>query len=179
MTKTVVFFYYGLMKETFNRLIGDYFQQKRTIPDFVREYYPNDYASKDRAIRRYLTGEVVPQYSIARDLIDKMEIDISEDELIGVLDYSKTVRSTYTSYKHSYLFEKVSLREEELFKDSNYLSYEKQHLFTQRVNEIGEGNIKKYLIKLIEYDLEYNIESDFGNGSQKIKKSPRKGKQPG
>ena len=39
--------------------------------------------------------------------------------------------------------------------------YEKQRLFKDRVDEVTtDGNIREYLVKLIEYDLENNIEFD-------------------
>lgn len=166
-----MFFYYELMIETFGNLIKDYFKQKKTIPEFVRDnYLPGEYGTRDRTIRRYLTGEVVPQYNAARELVDKLGIEISEDDLMKILDYSRSERETNISYKHSYLFEKVSARTADLFKDSDYMEYEKRNMFDERVNEAGEGDIKKYLIKLIEYDLENYIDFEKSERFRKIEK---------
>lgn len=157
-----LFFYYGIMIETFSNLLRDYFKQKKSIPEFVRENYPlHEYQTKDRTIRRYLSGEVVPQYSAAKDLVDKLDISISEEDLIKILNYSKSERETVIDYKHSYIFEKISARSNDLFKDSDMTEYEKQRLFKDRVDEVTtDGNIREYLVKLIEYDLENNIEFD-------------------
>ncbi len=156
------------MIETFSNLIKDYFQDKKTIPEFVRENYPlNEEKTRDRAIRRYLSGEVVPQYSAARDLVDKLNIEISEEELMTVLNYSKTERETILDYKHSYLFEKISVRTGDIYKNSDIMEYERQRMFDERVGLVSGGNAKEYIIKLIEYDLQNEIDLDFGNGSQK------------
>ena len=40
-------------------------------------------------------------------------------------------------------------------------------MFTERVNEATAGDVKKYLIALVEYDLENRPENIFGNRSQK------------
>ncbi|MBQ6148477.1 MAG: hypothetical protein IJI83_02910 [Oscillospiraceae bacterium] len=156
------------MIESFSNLINQYFKQKKTIPEFVRENYsPHEYATKDRTIRRYLSGEVVPQYHAAKELVEKLDIEISENELMEILNYSRTERETNIDYKHSYLFEKISARTTDLFKDSDYLEYEIQNMFTERVNEATAGDVKKYLIALVEYDLENRPENIFGNRSQK------------
>ena len=91
------------MIESFSNLINQYFKQKKTIPEFVRENYsPHEYATKDRTIRRYLSGEVVPQYHAAKELVEKLDIEISENELMEILNYSRTERETNIDYKHSY-----------------------------------------------------------------------------
>ena len=166
------------MIETFSNLLREYFKQKKSVPEFVRDnYLPHEYQTKDRTIRRYLSGEVVPQYSAAKDLIDKLDINISEEDLITILNYSKSERETTIDYKHSYVFEKISARLSDLFKDSDMTEYEKQRMFDDRVNETTEGDIKKYLITLIEYDLENRPENIFGNGSQKSSNSDNEGEE--
>ena len=164
------------MIETFGKLIGEFFRQKKTIPEFVRENYPSsEERTKIRTIRRYLSEEVVPQYSAARELIDLLGIDISEEDLISILNYSRNEREASVNYKHSYLFEKISARVEDIFKNSDVMAYEKQNMFVSRVNEVADGNIKNYLIKLIEYDLENNVSfSEMGNGSPVIEDTQRK-----
>ena len=114
------------MLETFGRLIEQYFREKGSIPRF----------------------------SAAKELVDKLNIKISDEELLSILEFSASEKSVRVNYKHSYLFEKISLRTSDLYKDSGMMDHEIQNMFTERINDVSGGNIKEYLVNLIEYDLE-------------------------
>jgi len=149
------FSYHLVMLETFGRLIEQYFREKGSIPDFVRENYPsNEEAARIRTIRRYVSDEMVPRFSAAKELVDKLNIKISDEELLSILEFSASEKSVRVNYKHSYLFEKISLRTSDLYKDSGMMDHEIQNMFTERINDVSGGNIKEYLVNLIEYDLE-------------------------
>lgn len=74
---------------TFSEIMAGYFYKRGSLVRFVEEKYPNDNPrNKARVLMRYQTGERVPSFQDARDLLDEMKYDISDEELLEVLQHS-------------------------------------------------------------------------------------------
>lgn len=148
--------------ETFSKLIVNSFTDKNSITMFVRENYPEmdekQQISKIRNIRRYVESSVVPPYQVAKELLEKLEIDVSEDDLINILNYSKEERDADLRYKQTLFIENMNIKYDEIFVDMNLSLVDKERIIRDRINMIDvNDSIKKYVIKLIEKDVENGI----------------------
>ena len=148
--------------ETFSKLIVNSFTDKNSITLFVRTNYPEmdekQQISKIRNIRRYVESSVVPPYQVAKDILEKLEIDVSEDDLINILNYSKEERDADLRYKQTLFIENMNIKYDEIFVDMNLSLVDKERIIRDRINMIDvNDSIKKYVIKLIEKDVENGI----------------------
>lgn len=144
---------------TFNKLISESFLNHNSITLFVRKNYKHEdertQCSLIRSIRRYVEGSVVPSYSKARELLNALDIEISEQELMDMLDYSAIKKNTEIRYREPSFISALTIKYNELFQDRKLSISDKDDLIKERINEIcDKPNVKEYIIKLIENDLD-------------------------
>ena len=147
--------------KTFSELIASYFVFRTSILVFVKDNYKNltenEIKNKARLIRKYVNGSVVPNYVSARDITNKLKIDINERDLLDILEYSKNEKEVDEIY-NTYLIKNINIKYNEILIDKGMSYYDKQQLLQNRINKIcvnksGKQAEKEYLIKLIENDL--------------------------
>lgn len=148
-------YYFNNMIKTFSEIVSQKFMLKNTIPDFVRANFPNrNSENMIRMIRRYVSGEQVPPYNTAREILTKLGEKYNERELMDILEYSRTVRSTSIEYRQALIIDRLNIKYQDLFIGNNMSMADKDGQITKRIEETTKSKtIKEYVIRLIEKDL--------------------------
>lgn len=156
-----IFYNFDMKLETFSKLIADSFIDKKSIPLFVKDNFNDDEKTQKsiiRSIRRYVDGTVIPSYEKARELVDKLNIIINEQELMEVLEYSKTEKDLDVRYREPRCIVDLNIKYSELFKGRNLSISDKDRMLISRIESVcSKKSIKEYIIKLIENDLENGV----------------------
>ena len=131
-----------------------------------------------RSFQRYFKGERVPTYQIAKKILDAMNIQFSETDLMDMLNYSKVIlsennllrknneadvkRLMVSSYgvtddmQNKERIEKISFSPKDI--DIDAPDDMKESILNSRLVDLyGEYDIRKYIMDLVQLDLEKEI----------------------
>lgn len=104
---------------------------------------------KRTTLSTYLKGEVVPPYEKAKAILKIIGYEASEEELSGILEFSKENKKKSQAEKNK-IETKLFLRPNE-FGFENVVIFEE--VLTDRYTDKGFDNLNDYLIDLIQKDL--------------------------
>lgn len=145
---------------SFDEILNDALLSYESVPDFVRQNFPSTiFETKCRTIRRYQMCEVVPKYDAARDLLERLAVPCSEQELIAALTLSKEKRiKTSERYHEPLLIKQLNVRFSDFFKGQGYSIADKDVLVSERIHETTKnGTQTEYIVRLIEVDVNKRI----------------------
>lgn len=145
---------------TFSQILAGYFYKRGSLDAFVRENYPYENPfSKYCKIRRYITGERVPSYLDAKDLLDLLKYDIEEAELREILKVSKEEKTTV--YENDKFARRIDISYSELSKKTGIPKEDLILFLDSQLKEYNCENVKEYLTALILENIEgtYSIKN--------------------
>ena len=138
--------------ENFSQMMAGYFYKRGSLLNFVKDKYPYDDAKlKYRSLKRYLDGERVPSFQDAKQLLLDMGIELSEQELLEVLELSNQEKES--RYKKQAIVSGITIKFDDIFKDLDLETDEKILILKNRVEKMSCKTNKEYIIKLIEKDI--------------------------
>ena len=111
-----------------------------------------------RALQRYKSREMIPDFRIAEAIFDVLELEASKQEIQESLDYAREMRE-YNYESTKYLERGIRLR---ISKLSNRISDDAQiqMALSKRMAEtqgVEKGNLNKYITMLIQYDIDNKV----------------------
>ena len=143
-------------KETFNQIMSGYFSERGSLIKFVKIVYPFDnFKTKYRGLKKYLDGDRIPSFQDAKALLNDMGVNISDDELIEILNYSNQEKEN--KYKKEAIVSGITINYDDILKDTKYKTDDKVIILQGCLKNRNCKSNKEYIIKLIEKDIEETI----------------------
>lgn len=137
---------------TISQIMTNYFYKRGSLNDFCKEKFPNDnYRYKARTLMRYQSGERIPSYQVAKELLDLMEYDISDEDLIELLKTSRNEK--VIPYQKEKLTNRMDISYDEILKNAHMSNEDKLLIIKDCLNETQCKNIKEFIIKLINEEI--------------------------
>lgn len=137
---------------TISQILTNYFYKRGSLNDFCKEKYPNDnYRYKARTLMRYQTGERVPSYQVAKELLNLMEYEISDLDLIELLNNSRNEK--IIPYQKEKLANRLDISYDEILKNVHINNEDKLLIIKDCLKETQCINIKEFIIKLIDEEI--------------------------
>ena len=141
--------------DSFSQILMQYFMKRGSVVAYCKQFYPNDnIKNKARVINRYITGERVPSFEDADEILTNLGEKIKKDDLIEILEKSKNLK--YSDEEFSEFCSKIKIRYSEINKKLS-IPVNSEELLTTRINNLGVKNIKEYIVNLIIKDIEENV----------------------
>lgn len=137
---------------TISQIMTNYFYKRGSLNSFCKEKYPNDnYRHKARTLMRYQSGERVPSYQVAKELLSLMEYEISDEELIELLKTSRNDK--VIPYQKEKLANRLDISYDEILKNAHISNEDKLLIIKDCLKETQCINIKEFIIKLIDEEI--------------------------
>lgn len=137
---------------TISQIMTNYFYKRGSLNDFCKEKFPNDnYRYKARTLMRYQTGERIPSYQVAKELLSLMEYEISDRDLIELLKTSRNEK--IIPYQKEKLTSRMDISYGEILKNTHMSNEEKLLIIKDCLKETQCKNIKEFIIKLIDEEI--------------------------
>lgn len=142
----------------FSEILNDSMYQETKANRRLVEGISNSVRCSMRNIQRYRTGEQVPDYIVAKAILEFLNIDINEDELREILlqskERSKELRKMQKTPSKLLYINSTNI---DLGIDIGTVGIEE--VINDRVRELygNDGSIKKYIEDLIQKDLNDRI----------------------
>lgn len=142
-------------QENFSQIIAKYFIKRGSSVAYCKQFYPNEnYINKARVLNRYISGDIVPSFEIANELLTNLNEHYSKDELLEILDRSKKLKEENKS--DNSFCSKLKIRYTEIDRQLS-ISISSEDALTNRLRVLGLQNSKEYILKLIVKDIEETI----------------------
>ena len=103
------------------------------------------------SLAAYKAFTSVPEYDRAVEILNGFDYPISSEELLEVIQYSKSELKDYKTDTRQYLNKGLRLNPKQFQEDMT--ADELERILEVRMNEIGEPNLNSYISKLIKNDL--------------------------
>lgn len=143
------------IQENFSQIIAKYFIKRGSSVAYCKQFYPNEnYINKARVLNRYISGDIVPSFEIANELLTNINEHYSKDELLEILDRSKKLKEENKS--DNSFCSKLKIRYTEIDRQLS-ISISSEDALTNRLRVLGLQNSKEYILKLIVKDIEETI----------------------
>lgn len=143
------------IQENFSQIIAKYFIKRGSSVAYCKQFYPNEnYINKARVLNRYISGDIVPSFEIANELLTNLNEHYSKDELLEILDRSKKLKEENKS--DNSFCSKLKIRYTEIDRQLS-ISISSEDALTNRLRVLGLQNSKEYILKLIVKDIEETI----------------------
>lgn len=137
---------------TISQIMTNYFYKRGSLNSFCKEKYPNDnYRHKARTLLRYQSGERVPSYQVAKELLNLMEYEISDKDLIELLKSSRNEK--IIPYQKEKLTNRLDISYDEILKNAHISNEDKLLMIKDCLKETQCINIKEFIIKLIDEEI--------------------------
>lgn len=137
---------------TISQIMTNYFYKRGSLNDFCKEKYPNDnYRYKARTLMRYQSGERIPSYQVAKELLSLMEYEISDGDLIELLKTSRNEK--IIPYQKEKLTSRMDISYDEILKNTHMSNEDKLLIVKDCLKETQCKNIKEFIIKLIDEEI--------------------------
>lgn len=143
------------IQENFSQIIAKYFIKRGSSVAYCKQFYPNEnYINKARVLNRYISGDIVPSFEIANELLTNLNEHYSKDELLEILDRSKKLKEENKS--DNSFCSKLKIRYTEIDRQLS-IPISSEDALTNRLRVLGLQNSKEYILKLIVKDIEETI----------------------
>lgn len=143
------------IQENFSQIIAKYFIKRGSSVAYCKQFYPNEnYINKARVLNRYISGDIVPSFEIANELLTNLNEHYSKDELLEILDRSKKLKEENKS--DNSFCSKLKIRYTEIDRQLS-ISISSEDALTNRLRVLGLQSSKEYILKLIVKDIEETI----------------------
>ena len=143
------------IQENFSQIIAKYFIKRGSSVAYCKQFYPNEnYINKARVLNRYISGDIVPSFEIANELLTNLNEHYSKDELLDILDRSKKLKEENKS--DNSFCSKLKIRYTEIDRQLS-IPISSEDALTNRLRVLGLQNSKEYILKLIVKDIEETI----------------------
>lgn len=141
--------------ESFSQIITKYFMKRGSSVSYCKQFYPNSNSkNKARIINRYITGETVPSFEIANEMLTNLGEELPKEELIELLEKSKELK--YSDNSPTEFCSKLKIRYSEIDKLLS-IPVSSEEILMNRFKELNTKNSKEYILKLIAKDIEESI----------------------